>query len=51
MITYLLISYAYMIFRCIFGYAREGEGKEWFKLFLIAPLSLPVIVVIDLVNW
>ena len=51
MITYILISYVYMMARALYGCAKEDNGKIWFKLFLVAPLSLPLIVLMDLVNW
>ncbi len=51
MITYILISYVYMMARSLYGCAKEDNGKEWVKLFLVAPLSLPVIFTIDLINW
>ena len=51
MITYILISYVFMMARALYGYAKEDSGKEWFKLFLVAPLSFPVVVIIDLISW
>ena len=51
MITYILISYVFMMVRALFGYAKEGNGKSWFKLFLVAPLSLPIVVIVNLISW
>ena len=51
MITYILISYVFMLARCSYGHAKDGGGKFWFKIFLVSPLSFPFVVFVDLFDW
>jgi hypothetical protein len=51
MIAYILISYVFMLIRCIVGYNKEGDGKGWVKLFIASPITAPLVLIVDFFSW
>ena len=52
MITYILISYMVMfIWMGIAAFRFSEDAKEFFKMFILAPLSMPMLTIISIVKW
>ena len=51
MILYILISYVVMAIYTAHKACETKKAKSWFKLWLVSPLSMPIVFVINFINW
>ena len=52
MISYILISYLIMfIWMGIAAFRFPVDTKEFIKMFILAPLSMPTLAIISVVRW
>ncbi len=52
MIAYILLSYVFMFVWCVVVlFIKDLDTKEVFKIWVLSPLSMPLILVCKFINW
>lgn len=51
MIIYLLLSYVFMLLVMLYKSLNGYSLKSWFKVWAFAPVTAPIYIIVNFLNW